>query len=71
LLVYRLLKIHFTNYTHLLDEPKIIDKTNIASVLIDKYVFFANVIMESIGRQKIVAQGFSKADAREIVNLLT
>jgi hypothetical protein len=51
---------------------KVIDRYNIASVTLDEDIlFFADVIIESTGGQRIVANGFSKSDAREILNLLT
>jgi hypothetical protein len=46
-------------------------KVNIASVFIDENILFSNVVIESNGGQRIMAKGFSKSDAREIVTLLT
>jgi len=44
---------------------------NIASISISTGILFADVVIESIGGEKIVASGFRKSDAREIVRLLT
>jgi hypothetical protein len=52
-------------------QSSIIARNNIASVSIGSGVFFANVIIETIGGEKIVASGFRKRDAKEIVRLLT
>ncbi|MDR0863570.1 MAG: hypothetical protein LBO74_01390 [Candidatus Symbiothrix sp.] len=50
----------------------IFDKSNIASVMLDEYLlFYADVVIESVGGGKMVAKGFSKVDTREIINLLT
>jgi hypothetical protein len=49
----------------------VIFKSNIASIFIAKNILFSNIVIESKGGQAIVAKGFSKADAREIVDLLT
>lgn len=43
---------------------------NIASVHISSGLFFADVIIESIGGKQVRASGFKKRDAREIVDLL-
>jgi hypothetical protein len=40
-------------------------------VSIGSGIFFANVVIESKGGQRIVASGFKQVDAREIVRLLT
>ncbi len=44
---------------------------NIASVYGRFGVFFADVAIESVGGKQVVASGFSKADVREIVQLLS
>lgn len=48
-----------------------IARNNIASVSIESEVFFANIIIETIGGEKIIASGFSKGDAKEILRILT
>jgi uncharacterized membrane protein len=48
-----------------------IKRYNIASIYIAEKILFADIVISSIGGQQIVAQGFTKADAREIVRLLT
>ena len=52
-------------------QSSIIARNNIASVSIGSGIFFADVIIETIGGQKVVANGFRKRDANEIVRLLT
>ncbi len=52
-------------------QSSIIARKNIASVSIGSGVFFADVIIETIGGEKVVANGFRKGDAKEIVRLLT
>lgn len=52
-------------------QSSIIARNNIASVAIGSGVFFADVIIETIGGEKVVANGFQKRDAKEIVRLLT
>jgi len=49
----------------------VIAMNSIASVSIRTGILFADVIIESIGGNKIIASGFRKSDAREIVGLLT
>jgi len=49
----------------------IINRENISSVYLNENIFFAEIVIESRGGQKIVANGFSKSDARQIINLLT
>jgi hypothetical protein len=49
----------------------IVARCNIASVSAGTGIFFADVYIESIGGQQIVASGFKKSDAKAIVNLLT
>jgi hypothetical protein len=49
----------------------IIARSNIASVSIGSGIFFADVIFETIGGKRVVASGFRKSEAREIVRLLT
>jgi hypothetical protein len=52
-------------------QSTVIARNNIASVSIGTGVFFADVIIASNGGQRIVAGGFKKSDAKQIVNLLT
>ncbi|GHT28127.1 hypothetical protein AGMMS49574_01820 [Bacteroidia bacterium] len=52
-------------------QSTIISRANVASVSIDTGILFANVVIESIGTKRIVASGFKKVDAKEIVRLLT
>jgi hypothetical protein len=49
----------------------VISRDNIASVAINENILFADVAIESRGGQKITARGFTKSDAKEIINLLT
>ena len=48
-----------------------IARNNIASVRLSSGLFFADVIIESTGGMQIHACGFTKGDARRIINLLT
>jgi hypothetical protein len=48
-----------------------IARNNVASVRICSGLFFADIIIESAGSMQIRARGFSKGDARQIMNLLT
>lgn len=48
-----------------------IARNNVASVCICSGLFFADIIIESAGSMQIRARGFSKGDARQIMNLLT
>jgi hypothetical protein len=48
----------------------VILRENIASIAINENILFADVVIESKGGQKIAASGFTKTDAREIMNLL-
>lgn len=48
-----------------------IKKINISSTYIHENLLFADIVIESNGGQRIVAEGFSKSDARKIINLLT
>lgn len=43
----------------------------IASVSYDKHVLFADIIIETRGGREIVARGFTRDDADEIVELLS
>jgi hypothetical protein len=45
-------------------------ESNIASVSIAENILFSDIVIESKDEQTIVAKGFSKSDAREIINLL-
>lgn len=49
----------------------IINKKNISSISIIEKILFADITIESKGGQKIIAKGFSKQDAREIMDLLS
>lgn len=49
----------------------VIARQNIASVSLDRGLFFTDVIISSKGGERIVAQGFSKSDADQILVLLT
>ena len=48
-----------------------IARNNVASVRICSGLFFADIFIESAGSMQIRARGFSKGDARQIMNLLT
>ena len=52
-------------------QSTVIAKNNIASVSIGSGIFFADVVIESIGGKRTVASGFKKSEAKQIVNLLT
>ena len=52
-------------------QSTVISRWNIASVSVGAGIFFADVIICSNGGQKIVANGFTKSVAKEIVRLLT
>ncbi|MCL2289101.1 MAG: hypothetical protein FWC34_00120 [Bacteroidetes bacterium] len=52
-------------------QSSIIVRSNIASVSIGAGIFFADVIIETIGGKRIVASGFKKADSKKIIHLLT
>ena len=52
-------------------QSSIIARNKIASVSIGSGIFFADVIIETIGGKRVVASGFKKSDARTIVELLT
>jgi len=48
----------------------VITRKNIASVLLNSHIVFADIVIETIGGKKIVATGFMKVDARTVVELL-
>lgn len=48
----------------------IISRRNIASVSLSSGLFFADVIVSSNGGEWIKARGFSKSNAKEILNIL-
>jgi len=48
----------------------VILRRNIASVCINENILFSDIIVSSKGGQQIIAKGFNKPDAYEIVNLL-
>ena len=52
-------------------QSSVIARNNIASVSIGSGIFFADVIIETVGGKRIVMSGFNKSDARTIVGLLT
>ena len=52
-------------------QSTVIAHSNIASVSVGAGIFFADVIICSNGGQRIVASGFTKSKAKEIVRLLT
>ena len=49
----------------------VISRSNIASVQVSKGLLFADIIIVCNGGSQIVARGFTKGDAREILGLLT
>jgi len=51
-------------------QSTVIARKNIASVLINSHIVFADIVIETIGGKRIVATGFMKVDARSIVGLL-
>lgn len=52
-------------------QSSIVARTQIASVSIGSGIFFADVVIETIGGKRVVASGFKKSDAKEVVRLLT
>ncbi|GHS89223.1 hypothetical protein FACS1894201_10630 [Bacteroidia bacterium] len=52
-------------------QSTVIARNNVASVSIGSGILFADVVIESNGGKRIVASGFRKVDAREIIRLLT
>jgi len=48
----------------------VIARRNITSVFINNHIVFADIVIETIGGNRVVATGFMKADARSIVDLL-
>ena len=70
------LEIEDSNVTHykrkiLGCRSTVISRKNIASVFLNSYIIFADIVIETIGGKKIVATGFMKGDAITIVGLLT
>lgn len=51
-------------------KTSVIPRKNIASVRVRKGLLFADIVIESAGGGTIVAKGFTRDDAREIVRLL-
>lgn len=49
----------------------VIARKNIASVHIRKGLLFVDVVIQSVGGGSIVASGFTRSDANEIMKLLT
>jgi hypothetical protein len=52
-------------------QSTVIERRNIASVSVGSGIFFADVMIETYGGQRVVASGFKKSEAKTIVNLLT
>ena len=52
-------------------QTMVIARNNIASVRISKGLLFADVIIESVGGATVLARGFTRNDAREILRLLS
>lgn len=46
-------------------------RENIGGVSIDADILFANIVIETTGGQRVVAEGFSKCDAKKIQRLLS
>lgn len=46
-------------------------RENIGGVSIDADILFANIVIETTGGQRVVAEGFSKRDAKKIQRLLS
>lgn len=51
-------------------QTMVIARNNIASVRVIKGLLFADIVIESTGGGSIVAKGFAKGDASEILKLL-
>ena len=51
-------------------QTMVIARNNIASVRVIKGLLFADIVIESTGGGSIVAKGFAKGDATEILKLL-
>jgi hypothetical protein len=49
----------------------VIARRNISSVSIGAGIFFADIVIETIGGKRVTASGFRKTDAKKIVRLLT
>lgn len=49
----------------------IIAKRNLASVSLSSGLFFADVVISSKGGEMIIARGFSKSSAKEILRILS
>ena len=49
----------------------VIKRYKIASVHIESGLLFADIIIESTGGAPIIARGFTKSDARQIVSILS
>ncbi|MDR0894534.1 MAG: PH domain-containing protein [Prevotellaceae bacterium] len=49
----------------------VIARNNIASVSIGSGIFFADIVIETIGGEKITVNGLGKKDAKKIVELLS
>ena len=49
----------------------VIARNNIASVHIGSGLLFADIVIESTGGLRVIAQGFTKREARQIMTLLT
>lgn len=51
-------------------KTSVISRRSIASVRVKNGLLFADIVIESTGGGTIVAKGFTRSDAREIMNLL-
>lgn len=49
----------------------IMPRSGVASAHVRSGLIFADIVIESTGGRKIVARGFAKRDAREIVEMLS
>ena len=49
----------------------VIFRYNIASVSINENILFSDIVIASKGGERVVAKGFAKGDAREIIRILT
>lgn len=45
--------------------------SHVASVHIESRIFFADVVIETVGGRRVVATGFTKSDARSIVSMIS
>ena len=52
-------------------QTTVIQRSSISSVRLLSNILFADIIIESSGGRRVVINGLSKSDAREIYELLT